>query len=263
MSVSTAKTEYCVGIRFSAPDTPYAAPLSKPPLQAFVAHATLRCTKYKVIDDLVFETRLFPDCPHGVDQSLCDARELNEGSDPFVWKSSTAMDGNFKLSALQASLFITEHAKKKNAADQLGVLLDSLSLYVEDAPGVGRSSTFRDALSSWWSTEEDKNALKLARRFRTAVGERSFVMMNGFLLDIEGMRQGVDPLLSCLSVTSTVAHHLSPINLNKGTQKILPPRAIAGATENSARVRVLLSVDQQSTENSEQKGDVEPSQPFG
>lgn len=73
------------------------------------------------------------------------------------------------------------------------------------------------------------------------------------------MRQVVDPLLSGLSVTSTASYHLSSIIPNKDTQKILPPHDIAGATQNIARVRVLISVDQQSTENSEQKGDFEPS----
>lgn len=240
-----SKSLKCAGIRFAAPNEPYAPPRSKPSLQAYVAHATLRSTEYKVVDDRVFDTLLFPDCPTGVEQSLCQSREWNSSQpDPFIWRSVGAGDDEeFKLTSLQASLFVTNYAKKKNTEDGLGALLDSLSLYAEDAPGVTRSVLFRDALDSWWSSDDEKFALKAIRRFRGHVGDKSFVMLNGFQLDIDGMRQGVDPLLACLSSTSAAAHHLSSINIDQGASRMLPPRATSDRSENSARVRVLLPVE--------------------
>lgn len=240
-----AETLKCAGIRFAAPNEPYAPPRSKPSLQAYIAHATLRSTEYKVVDDRVFETLLFPDCPTGVKQSLCQSRELNSSQpDPFIWRSVGAGDDEeFKLTPLQASLFVTNYAKKKNTKDRLGAFLDSLSLYAEDAPGVTRSIVFRDALDNWWSSDDEKSALKAIRRFRGHVGDKSFVMLNGFQLDIDGMRQGVDPLLACLSSTSAAAHHLSAINVDSTASKIPPPRATADSSEKIARVRVLLPVE--------------------
>lgn len=220
-------------LRFAPPlpEVAYAPPRAKPPLQAFTAHITLRSTEYKVVDDRVFSTRLFPDCPPGFDDAACTTRS-DEKNDPFSWPSQPVIDSEMTYTPAQAVYFVTSRA-----AGDVGNAIEALALFAEDAPSVTRSAFFSSNYALVPSDE--KEIFKSTRRFRSIVGDKSAFLLNGFQFDINALRQGADGILQCVSTLTTAAQHFKLIA--SASKSSIPPIPRAKKAP-EPRLRVLLPV---------------------
>lgn len=227
--------DYHIALRFSEPPShlAYAPPRTHPALQAFVAHVSLRSTEYKVVDDRVFESRLFPDCPQGLSEADCRTSE-NAPVD-FAWPDEVTDDSNMTFTHMQAALFV-----KGRAGETVDDTIAALALVAEDAPSVTRSDEFLKA-----GTKNDRTDLKRieksVRKFRMKVGDRNTLFLNGFPIDLLSMRQGAGDLIHCVSTLASAAEHFASVS--EGTGRSPPPLPRAGPTVRS-QLRVVLPVRQ-------------------
>lgn len=222
------RCEYNLALRFAPPLYRYHAPRAHPALQAFVAHITLRSTEYKVVDDRVFDDKLFADCPPGLLEEDCNAHA--DDDDAFAWPRDAVVDSKDSFTPLKAALFV-----RHRAGANIESVIDAVALIAEDAPSVTRTEYFRDGQ---FIQKDDAKAIgKASRKFRESIGDRDALFINGFPIDLLGMRQGAGPLLQCLGTISAAADQFVSISRKEGTAPPSLPRA-SGAT--GSMLRVLL-----------------------
>lgn len=230
LSAASSNCKAFTALRFAPPPPAAAgsAARSKPLLQGFTAHVTLRSTEYKVVDDRVFQTRLFLDCPPDVTIANCN-EDPTFNSDEFTWPRVPVNDSELSFTPLHAAHFVIH-----SASNNVTAAIDALASITEDGPSVTRSSAFASIAPN---LDEQKEILKNVRRFQATVGERSTVLLNGFQLDTEGLRQGANGLLRCLSFLSSATQQLDVVARNLGLPVPPAPRSVQTGSQ---RLRVLL-----------------------
>lgn len=222
---ATQCTHYII-LRFSHATTSLSY---RPSLQGFTVAATLKKTEYKVVDDTIFKTRLFTDCPYGAQQ--CSASPNTIANTSYQWPEETEKRS---FTGIQATQFI--YSKAKN----LKQLLRALNLFVEDAPSVTRSEQFM--AMKYVDSDNEKDLVKNLRSFRQAVGDANFVYINGHSFDFSSLKQSTDKLAKCISKIAAASHFLKVIAAEQGYKKI-PSLMAPSAKKEKDRLRVKLPFD--------------------
>lgn len=201
-----------------------------PILQGYTMHVALKSTEYKVIDDRVFSTRLFPDCPYGSGE--CDQTRVGSLGDEFAWREITKEDETpLTYSGAKMIKFIRDVSE-----GDLGKALNILQTITEDTPSLVRSERFLGFETP--SSDETKTMVRKVRRFREKVGNDDYLFVNGHALDLYSASQNMGQLLRCLSVATVTAMNRDLVRSEAGVT--------VGNTlnrEESAAVKNTLRID--------------------
>lgn len=222
------KCEYNVLLRFWHPSRLFNnGTQTGASLQGFTVQATLKNTEYNVIDDRVFSTKLFYNCPYG--EVTCSASSPKVKRDVFEWPDRGS-DATKEYTGLQAFQFLAGGADFDHA-------LERLQLFTEDAPSVLRSEMFeRD---SSLDKTEGKHVVQAVRHFREKIGENDLLFINDQFFDLQSLTQGMSPLFRCLSVISTSQMKISMLPKSKMESK---SHSSLETPSSNNRLRVNLSI---------------------
>lgn len=180
-----------------------------PVLQGYATHVALKSTEYKVVDDRVFSTRLFPDCPYGF--AKCEQTRAGRLEDDFAWREVRKDDETpLTYSGAKMMKFIRDNSK-----GDLGKALGVLRMVAEDGPSLLRSERFLGFKTP--SGDETKAMLREVRQFREKVGDSDYLFINGHALDLYSVSQNIGQLFRCLSVATVAAMNRDVIRSKLGT----------------------------------------------
>eukprot|EP00178_Gracilaria_changii_P015930 TRINITY_DN447_c0_g1_i1.p1 TRINITY_DN447_c0_g1~~TRINITY_DN447_c0_g1_i1.p1 ORF type:complete len:1580 (-),score=271.61 TRINITY_DN447_c0_g1_i1:7291-12030(-) len=175
----------------------------KPALQAFAVHATLKSTEYKVVDDRLFDTKLFAEC--GYAGTPCAPAPSEE---PFV-----AWDDNAEspsLTGLKALQYISHGTVGDTSA-----MLRKLRLFTEEMPSVTRSALFQDA--EFVNASLEMKLYRKVSRMRGVIGDGQYLFINGHSLTPRSLLHASEKLFRCMSSISAAAAN-APKLFKDGTE---------------------------------------------
>lgn len=194
---------YAVAFRFwQIEDPPYG-----PSLQGFTAKATLKSTEYKVIDDTVFQTRLFSDCGYG--DNRC--RNENASHVGYLWPGTTPDEKTF--TGIQALQYI--HSK---AQGDFGQALQFLRIFTEDGPSLTRTEEF--LAGEYMDGHVEKRLFKPMKAFRQRIGEQNLFFINGQEFDVSSLKRDEEKLMDCLSGIASATAQLKVTATEQGHDEL-------------------------------------------
>ncbi|PXF41826.1 UDP-glucose:glycoprotein glucosyltransferase [Gracilariopsis chorda] len=218
-------------LRFWRPPQQQPTRSFNPSLQSFGVHVTLKSTEYKVVDDRVFDTKLFPEC--GYTDAACASTHPSNRSVAWLHRPD-----NVTFTPLQALQFITRH----NAPQQpqnLTDVLTSLSSFVEDMPSVTRSQPFLST-DDYVNTTLEKQLARSVYRVRESIGERQYLFINSRPFHLSSLTRATEKLFRCLSSVSIASAHLPQLFADHVASDRVYASLHATPVRKSASLRVHL-----------------------
>lgn len=181
------------------------------------------------MDDRVFKTRLFNDCPHAPHTPGVCKRSTD--SLPYQWPLDSE-----NLTSTFTSLQLMQFIIHKSNGD-FDTFLDYLALSVEDLPALTRSEEFADA--EYLNKATKKSLEQKVRKFRSSVFDGEHLFINGYPFQVSSLRQGTNKLFECLSALSSASMHLSTLASEMGLSPP-PPLALTSTSTHKNRIRVNM-----------------------
>lgn len=218
-------------VRFwEGPQDSEAKPRPPVALQGFVVEAALKSTEYKVIDDVAFEPRLFPDAPYSLEISdPAKPPPVNADRDVTVDASvdTTAFENGD--CGLAAATYIVSHA----AGDPRAALGQIVSM-VEDLP------VTLPAAVKFAATDDAKVPLSTvrvaARRVHTALaGTEEAIYINGRQIRASELFEDYEHALTCIASYAHISTCAAELMTGANAQDSLSSRLV--------RVRDIIGME--------------------
>lgn len=200
---SSEQCEVSYSFRFSDRTDELEPTRPKPALQGFAVEVSLKATEYKVQDDLVFDTKLFDDCPYGqnsclnpsYDRASSDSDTVSEGKKNDAYKHDVVDTSDLKN--LNAGILLADHVIR-NAEGDANRALDLLRHAGEEFPRL-LAELSRQTTDSHGHKHKIQQLEQMAAQFQAGSRLSEGIFVNGRFISADELFENLERPMSCFA----------------------------------------------------------------
>ncbi|CAN8066058.1 unnamed protein product [Agarophyton chilense] len=208
-------------------------------LQPFAVRVALKSTEYRVVDDRVFATKLFVDCPSHA-RDICHRRPVaSKQQKQQQQQQQLAAKPDLSFDAWRVLYFLSDAASRR-----LPAVLRRLRLFAEDTPSVVRAPHFRDVAVPN-ATARAQLTRKVSKLRAALPSNDHFLFINGRSLSPSSLLHAPHTFFRCLSSIATAAAYAPRLFAPEAERSALYAHLHRGRdVQPVASLRVDLRLDQ-------------------